>query len=112
VSYLALARKIIAEGGLAPPDECPQLLAAVAAEPSSEDDARVWIIAGGNGEMRLAVQAEPPWPQLVYRAAALVEVIDRHHRAGRDAPAAEAAVRLEEALTELRRNEVTAWLTS
>jgi hypothetical protein len=71
-----------------------------------------WIIAGGDGAMRLVVAAEPPWPDAVFRAAAIVEVIDRHHRAGRDSLAAFAAHQLEDVLGQLRREGIEAWLAS
>jgi hypothetical protein len=70
------------------------------------------MIGGGEGEMRLAVQSEPPWSDAVFRAAALAEVIDSYHRAGNDRQPEEAAFQLEAVLAELRRDSVEAWLTS
>jgi hypothetical protein len=77
-----------------------------------QGSAPAWVIAGGAGEMRLVVEAEPPWPAAVLRAAALVEVIDRRHRDGRDREAAQAAEELERVLDGLGRQGVAAWLTS
>ena len=89
-----------------------ELAAAIVSAPPTEP--RVWIVASdSDGEMRLAVAADPlDWPDEVYRAAALVEVCDRHHRAGEDRLAEAVAVQLEAVLEQLRRDGVEAWLTS
>jgi len=79
----------------------------------AESCANPWIVsAGGNGNLRLVIAAPPPWPDDVFEAAALVEVIDRHHRAGADPLAHAAAERLEAKLEALRRNGFPAWLAS
>jgi hypothetical protein len=89
-----------------------ELAAAVVAVPALPEP-RVWIIASEDpGEMRLAVASEPPWPDAVFRAAALVEVIDRHHRAGEDKLAEAAAIQLETAIARLRDEGIESWLTS
>jgi hypothetical protein len=121
VSYLALARRIIAERGLEAEEpvarEAPSDAGAFVAASERARDAysrrRTWIIAGrSEGAMRLAIGSDPPWPEAVFRAGALVEVIDRWHRAGRDREAEGAAIELEGVLGELRRSGIEAWLTS
>jgi hypothetical protein len=74
----------------------------------------VWIVASdSDGEMRLAVQGDPTtWTPAVFRAAALVELCDRHHRAGNDKAAETAALQLEAVLERLREEGIDAWLTS
>lgn len=75
--------------------------------------AEPWIVSSGSdGDMRLVVASPPPWPDDVLQAAALVEVIDRHHRTGADALAHAAALRLEAKLAVLRGQGVEAWWTS
>ncbi|HZT07771.1 MAG TPA: hypothetical protein VFC51_12125 [Chloroflexota bacterium] len=64
------------------------------------------------GEMRLAVEGDPPWDRRVYRAAAFVAVIDRHHRAGKDAFVVKAATDLDTLLYALRADRHVACLTS
>lgn len=72
-----------------------------------------WIISSSSdGAMRLLVETPPPWPDSVFEAATLVEVIDHHHRAGRDSEASRLAERLEAALGMLRAAGVSAWLAS
>ena len=88
----------------------PHVAAAAAVE--SPSSCSTWIISASGGEMRLLVASSPPWPHAVFRAAALVEVIDRRHRAGRDAAALDAACELESLLIELRGHGVEAWLSS
>jgi hypothetical protein len=83
--------------------------------PDSGIEPPVWLLGGSTGgEMRLAVQGEPPWPEpeLVNVAVKLVERIDDLHRAGRDREAEGVAMSLEKLIEELRREGVTAWLTS
>lgn len=79
---------------------------------ADEPEGAEWVVAGGDGQLRLIVKAEPPWRREVFEAAAIVELIDRHHHAGEDALAATAATRLEGALVELRRVGIEAWLSS
>jgi len=90
---------------LAPPE-----VAALVAAPAEPDP---WIVSsGGDGDMRLVVASHPSdWPPTVYRAAALVELLDARTRADR-ADAREVAVELEAVLDALRREGVRAWLTS
>lgn len=72
-----------------------------------------WIVSSSSdGAMRLLIETPPPWPDSVFEAATLVELIDRHHRAGRDSEAARLAERLERTLVALRAERVCAWLTS
>ena len=74
--------------------------------------ARPWVVSSASeGMMRLMVAAEPPWPDEVVRAAALVDVLDARHRADR-ADAQEIADELEGLLAALRRKGVPAWLAS
>jgi hypothetical protein len=110
MSFLGLARKVIADQGLEAGRPGSADTRAVSADRTLEPES--WIVASDNdGEMRLAVQAEPPWPDGVFRAAALVEVIDRHHRAGEDRLAEAAAVELEGVIARLRGEGIEAWLT-
>jgi hypothetical protein len=78
----------------------------------AEPEADERTIAGTAGGMRLCIAAPPPWPPDVMHAAALVGVIDRHHTAGDDARAAEAAERLDDVIGDLKREGVTVWLAS
>jgi len=73
-----------------------------------------WIFSTGSaGDMRLVVASDPPWPDGVFEAAALLEVIDFRHQAGHDALAQVAADRLEIKLAELRDSwSIDAWLAS
>ena len=72
-----------------------------------------WIVSSGsNGSMRLVVAGDPgDWTPAVWRAAALVEVLDDLHKA--DRCGSQAIVdELERVLSELQREGTTAWLTS
>lgn len=72
-----------------------------------------WIVSSSrDGAMRLLVETPPPWPDSVFEAATLVEVLDQHHRAGRDSEASRLAERLAYALQSLRAGGVSAWLAS
>jgi len=73
-----------------------------------------WIISHeGDGGMRLVVDAEPPWPDAVFAAAALIAILDRAHREDRATPTVDEAARLlDGALAALHRDGVDAWLTS
>lgn len=73
-----------------------------------------WVVSGGSdGGMRLVVNADPPWPDAVFEAAALIEILDRAHREDRATPTMDRAARaLDDALAALRRAGVEAWLTS
>lgn len=89
----------------------PDAPPAIAPAPSVRDEP--WIVSSdSDGHMWLLVAAPPPWPDDVFEAAALVEVIDRHHRTGADALAHAAALRLETKLAVLRGQGVEAWLTN
>jgi hypothetical protein len=71
-----------------------------------------WIVSAGAGNLRLLVECDPPWPTTVLSAAQLVAEIDRHHLAGRDDEAAEAATELEGLLTLIAAEGVEARLSS
>src|SRR5438128_2232830 len=59
-----------------------------------EPNAAPWIVSReGDGGMRLVVDADPPWPDAVYEAAALIEVLDRAHREDRATPTVDNAAR-------------------
>lgn len=71
-----------------------------------------WIVSSGaGGDMRLVIATAPPWPDAVFEAAALVEVLDERTRADR-ADAQDVADQLERALAGLRAGGLEAWLTS
>lgn len=126
MSYLALAQRIIAERGLEAPSQDlhepagPRGLGeAPADDPRAVADApgppRTWLLASPGpepGAMRLAVAAEPPWPELVHVAARIAGRIDDLHRAGRDREAEGAAISLEGLLAKLRREGIETWLSS
>lgn len=79
-------------------------------EPSGVPSA--WVISSsGDGDMRLVVGSAPPWPNAVFEAASLVEILDARHRADR-ADAQDVADRLEIVLQGLRAIGVNAWLAS
>lgn len=62
--------------------------------------------------MRLLVETAPPWPDSVFEAATLVELIDQRHHAGRHTEASNLAERLAAVLEVLRAGGVSAWLAS
>ena len=68
-----------------------------------------WILLGEpEASLRLAVRADPPWPDAVYRAAALATLIDRHRHAGRKVEEAAAIRRLDHCLDTLRESGIEA----
>lgn len=73
----------------------------------------VWIVSSGSaGVMRLLIGASPEdWTPAVWRAAALVEVLDVQTRADR-ADAQETADQLHAMLGQLKREGIEAWLAS
>ena len=97
-------RELLAVLPAAPPD------AAALPTPTEPEP---WIVSSGSvGSMRLVVSTPPEdWTPAVWRAAALVEVLDVRTRADR-ADAQETADELEAVLNELRREGIGAWLAS
>lgn len=94
--------------------EAPPEIAALPATstPPMPGQSHPWIISSScAGGMRLVVVSEPPWPDAVFEAAALVEVLDARHRADRR-DAQEIADRLDAVLSALRADGIGAWLTS
>jgi hypothetical protein len=78
---------------------------------SAMDSCGPWIVSSaGDGAMRLLVATPPPWPSLVHEAAAIVEVIDRHHQDCADSLAHVAAEGLAIKLAALSAQGIEAWL--
>ena len=68
-----------------------------------------WTFVGEPGaSLRLAVRADPPWPEAVYRAVALATLIDRHRHAGRQDEEAAVARRLDQCLDVLLESGIEA----
>jgi len=78
----------------------------------AEADESSWVVSSASdGDMRLVVASPAPWPDALFQAAALVELLDERHRA--DLPESQAiADRLDAALAALRAEGIRAWLTS
>lgn len=97
-------RELLAVLPVAPPE--------VAAPPAPAEPVE-WIVSSASaGAMRLVIAASPEdWTAAVWRAAALVEVLDMRTRADR-ADAQEAADQLQALLGELKREGIEAWLAS
>lgn len=97
-------RELLAVLPTVPPDVAP---------PPSPRRPAEWIVSSAStGAMRLVVAAPPEdWTPAVWRAAALVEVLDMRTRADR-ADAQETADQLQDLLEQLNREGIKAWRAS
>jgi hypothetical protein len=94
-----------------PPGESDWLAYLMVSAELNASPAGPWVLYGSSG-MALVLGSPPPWPDTVFRAAAIVEAVGRHHRVGEDALAAAAARQLDDAIEQLRWQGIDAWLTS
>lgn len=87
---------------------------ALVIQPPAAAESGPWIGSTASpGLMRLIVNVPPErWTPTVHAAIRLVDVIDSHHRAGRDADANDAALELDGLLAVLARDGIMARLAS
>lgn len=72
-----------------------------------------WIVSSSSdGAMRLLIETPPPWPDSVFEAATLVEIIDQHHRADHDPEAGRLASAAGKRTRSTPGRRRSAWLAS